>query len=370
MRDEYQILPPLQWETFESMCRDIFAREWGDKNTKKNGRTGFPQQGVDIYGYTPDKELHGVQCKKKDLQTIKKTSEQEFRQEVKNALEFTPKLSSFTFATTTPNDPKLEKLARVITEEHKAKKLFSVHFLGWDDIRAKLSNHEDLFKRYGISTDSNKDSNSYAFELWRKYFKAGYLFHNCCRLPFRSHNIFFKSCFLSRLKSFSNESDFILSHESTPNLNKSLREAIENFKKISSDVIKTIEIEDNILDTKNDIYKYFVNVENLDPMQSWEYIEYKKIILRTLFYSLIQSANHIINIKYRISGENIPKDMIIPFIENFDEDEPVKYPRYSDIEIKNNELYNGIDSIKRNQYHRFSIDIPDCEKCIESLNKI
>jgi len=43
---------------FESLIRDICAREWQDPYTEKHGRAGQKQYGVDIYGRPID--LAGV----------------------------------------------------------------------------------------------------------------------------------------------------------------------------------------------------------------------------------------------------------------------------------------------------------------------
>lgn len=182
MHDQYQLPPPSSWEKFESLCRDIFAIEWDDPTTKRHGRTGFPQQGVDVYGYTRDGKLHGIQCKKKDVAISNSTAEKELRDEVKKALNFSPKLSSFIFATTTPNDPDLEKIARIITSENREKNLFSVHFLGWNDILEKLSDHDGLVEKYYKWALPSNDPNNYAFGLWGEHFSCTYLFENACLL--------------------------------------------------------------------------------------------------------------------------------------------------------------------------------------------
>ncbi|PKG24270.1 hypothetical protein CWS01_07725 [Niallia nealsonii] len=62
------------WGKFESLCLDIYKREWNDDNAQMNGRSGQSQCGVDVFGSTNN---IGVQCKKKtflrivDLQQVK-----------------------------------------------------------------------------------------------------------------------------------------------------------------------------------------------------------------------------------------------------------------------------------------------------------
>ncbi len=41
---------PRDWQVFEDFCRDLFAAEWSDPQTKKYGRPGQEQEGVDVFG--------------------------------------------------------------------------------------------------------------------------------------------------------------------------------------------------------------------------------------------------------------------------------------------------------------------------------
>jgi hypothetical protein len=55
--------PPLtDSNEFESLIRDICAKEWGDPNTKRFGRSGQEQFGVDIYGQPVDLEGSSIEC--------------------------------------------------------------------------------------------------------------------------------------------------------------------------------------------------------------------------------------------------------------------------------------------------------------------
>jgi hypothetical protein len=80
----------------------------------------------------------GVQCKGKDNYTNQTISEEELRVEVTKARSFTPALSEYTIATTAPRDFAIQKLARELTEQHKACGLFSVHVWSWEDIAESL----------------------------------------------------------------------------------------------------------------------------------------------------------------------------------------------------------------------------------------
>jgi hypothetical protein len=50
------------------MCLALFRAEWRDSAAQKNGRNGYEQFGVDIYGknHTQDAGYWGVQCKCKN----------------------------------------------------------------------------------------------------------------------------------------------------------------------------------------------------------------------------------------------------------------------------------------------------------------
>src|SRR5262245_29691914 len=92
-----QLPPPNSWDEFEHMCADLFELEWGDRHTKRYGRQGQRQHGVDIYG-SPGKDLNaGVQCKGKRASPLPtELTTAEVDEEVEKAKEFTPALTEFT----------------------------------------------------------------------------------------------------------------------------------------------------------------------------------------------------------------------------------------------------------------------------------
>jgi tetratricopeptide (TPR) repeat protein len=151
-------IPPLaNWQDFQTFCCDLWRLIWNDPNTQKNGRSGQPQHGVDVWG-RPNQgdEWAGVQCKEKDFHGGKSLSVKEVLEEVKKAKSFRPKLSQFTIATTGKKDAKIEKLAREITEEHQKSCLFSVHVWGWEDIIGRLADFPDLIEKHypGLSQNT------------------------------------------------------------------------------------------------------------------------------------------------------------------------------------------------------------------------
>ena len=142
-----QIPPPSYEQDFESLCCGIWKEIWKDPNTKKNGRKGQPQNGVDIYGRPNQGKLwSGIQCKCKNNDLNKNLTKSEVEEEIQKAKNFVPSLSEFIIATTGPKDAKIEEFARKVSDDNLNKGLFSVHIWGWDDIKNNLS--EDLVNIY------------------------------------------------------------------------------------------------------------------------------------------------------------------------------------------------------------------------------
>lgn len=138
--------PPKNWQDFETLCRDLWRKIWNDRNTRKNGRSGQDQDGVDVYGQ-PDQghDWAGVQCKGKDNTYEKRNvTESELLEEIEKAKNFDPPLSEWTLATTGPRDAKIEKKVRKLNSEHKKKGLFSVHIWFWEDIVEEIGNYPEL----------------------------------------------------------------------------------------------------------------------------------------------------------------------------------------------------------------------------------
>ena len=145
-----QIAPPKDWGTFEDLCHALFKRVWQDPLAQKNGRRGQAQHGVDVFG-SPNgdrRSFRAVQCKGKDSNYGSKAEWSEVLVEVAKAERFSPKLEHWVFATTAPVDGTLQKAARVISVERKAKGLFSVDVLGWEEIQALMVNAPEVITEF------------------------------------------------------------------------------------------------------------------------------------------------------------------------------------------------------------------------------
>ncbi|MBI3351426.1 MAG: hypothetical protein HY036_02500 [Nitrospirae bacterium] len=151
-----QIPPPANWQNFESLCCDLWAEIWKDPNTKKNGRLGQIQNGVDVCG-RPNQGVKwaGVQCKGKDIFSNKMLTKKELLSEVEKAKQFVPALSEFIIATTGPKDKNIEELARKLTEENLSNSLFSIHVWSWSDIVLRLEDFQHLIEKYYPASSLN-----------------------------------------------------------------------------------------------------------------------------------------------------------------------------------------------------------------------
>src|SRR5687767_4448849 len=104
---------PANWQDFEELCKRLWSEIWQYPETKKHGRTGQPQFGVDIYGKQQGKNgLVGIQCKGKDEYTDSQLTKKEIDLEVEKASLFKPPLEKMYFATTSTRSTSIEEYVR------------------------------------------------------------------------------------------------------------------------------------------------------------------------------------------------------------------------------------------------------------------
>ena len=147
--NKLQILPPQTWEDFEDLCLAIWKKKWKYPEAKKNGRKGQEQNGVDIFG-KPEKlqDWAGVQCKGKDNFLERSITEKEILKEIEKAKNFTPSLTEFTFATTTPRDAKIQEFVREQNDLSTKSGGFKIDIYFWEDIKDIISQHNDIIEYY------------------------------------------------------------------------------------------------------------------------------------------------------------------------------------------------------------------------------
>lgn len=151
-----QIAPPKDWGTFEDLCHALFKRVWRDPLAQKHGRRGQAQHGVDVFGslHGDRRAYRGVQCKGKDSNYGSRAKWSEVLTEIAKAEKFSPNLDGWIFATTAPADATLQKAARQLSVKRRAKGLFGVDVLGWEDIQALMADaHEVVAEFYPEHAD-------------------------------------------------------------------------------------------------------------------------------------------------------------------------------------------------------------------------
>ncbi len=134
---EFRLDIPKNWQDFETLCQKLWREIWSDPNAQKNGRSGQPQCGVDIFGKPSyGSIIAGVQCKDKDSSLGSELKSAELSRECKKAIKFKPGLSSFTIATTAPRDKSLQEHARKLTASGKYP--FDIHVWSWHEIEEEI----------------------------------------------------------------------------------------------------------------------------------------------------------------------------------------------------------------------------------------
>ena len=143
-----EIPPPKNPEIFEALVLALFKVLWADATAQLHGRKGQAQRGIDILGH--DRRggggLVGIQCKV--CGRGRRLSRRTLGNEVEKAKSFHPAISKFILATTAPRDAALQKAALEATEEHRARGLFEVAVVAWEDIELLLSENPGILRWY------------------------------------------------------------------------------------------------------------------------------------------------------------------------------------------------------------------------------
>jgi tetratricopeptide (TPR) repeat protein len=140
---------PTNWQDFESLCFDLYARLWKTNDIEMHGRRGQAQAGVDVYGTDRvEQKFVGVQCKGKEEGYGAALTKAELRKEVKKAKTFKPPIDVFIVATTAMNDTEAQSLAREISKEHAKQGLFEVRVQGWLTLRQRITDYPELLVKH------------------------------------------------------------------------------------------------------------------------------------------------------------------------------------------------------------------------------
>lgn len=146
-------MPPANWQDFERLTLDSMKRVWSDQYAQRHGRSGQPQNGVDVFGKNyHNNEWTGVQCKKKTWATkpgadapSNSLTTAEIDAELNKAASFTPPIARFVIATTAPADALLQKHVNLI---NAAGPSLQVNLRFWDDFVHDLNNDRNLMFLY------------------------------------------------------------------------------------------------------------------------------------------------------------------------------------------------------------------------------
>lgn len=143
-----KIIPkPVYWTDFEDLCKRLWAEIWQYPETKKHGRNGQPQSGVDVYGRFANGYV-GIQCKGKDDYSNQQLTEKEIDTEINKATSFQPPLSKFYFATTANRSTTIDAYIRNWDEKHRQEGNFEIHIFFWEDIADLIEENQSTFNWY------------------------------------------------------------------------------------------------------------------------------------------------------------------------------------------------------------------------------
>jgi len=139
---------PKSWDEFEDITWEIYKRKWHDNHAQKYGRSGQPQNGIDIYGQENSSGNYiGVQCKRyKD----NKLNKEIIKEEIVKAEGFSSPLNEYIIATTESRDTKLQDFVWSLNEERRLENKFLVYIVFWEDICNDLAdtNNRDLLTKH------------------------------------------------------------------------------------------------------------------------------------------------------------------------------------------------------------------------------
>jgi tetratricopeptide (TPR) repeat protein len=142
---------PKDWQALERHCRLLFELSFGDPAVQHNGRTGQPQHGVDIFGRRDRGKGRwvGIQCKGKDADYGGELTKAELKAEVEKSAGFVPPIEEFILVTTAPNDEKIQRAARLLEGELRAKgRELVIQVWGWERVQQEINRFPDAIREF------------------------------------------------------------------------------------------------------------------------------------------------------------------------------------------------------------------------------
>ena len=139
------ILPkPGNWESFEDIVCDVYARKYDNLNLQRYGRSGQRQNGVDIASQITGGIL-GIQCKHHPADNIQTA---EVDEEIALSENFSPPLFEYVIATSAERDTKIHSHILKVSEDRRKQGKFPVSIKFWDDIFNWLTEYPDLLYKH------------------------------------------------------------------------------------------------------------------------------------------------------------------------------------------------------------------------------
>lgn len=135
---------PKDWDTFEDIVCDVYARRLNNPNLQRYGRSGQKQSGVDIAGVTQEGVL-GIQCKHHPLGNMTKS---EIDGEVAKSDGFRPELDEFIITTSADRDSTVHSHVLGLSQRRVSQDKYPVGIKFWQDICEWLAEFPDLTYRH------------------------------------------------------------------------------------------------------------------------------------------------------------------------------------------------------------------------------
>ena len=121
--------PPMNWQDFQSLVKDIAAVRYDASTVQEYGRPGQRQFGVDIFALDRDNQTKiGIQCK----ETKDSLTEKEILAEANKARSFPSGLNVYIIATTDSTDARLQDTVIALNDGHKFPFRIRIEF--WNDL--------------------------------------------------------------------------------------------------------------------------------------------------------------------------------------------------------------------------------------------
>lgn len=150
--------PPLRWQDFEELTKEVFREVFFDPGAQCHGRSGQDQHGVDVFGTElgAGRRL-GVQCKQRGkfelakVTTLEPATTVTFKEvtaEVAQAEHFRPALQHFFLATTGTRDTEVQREVRTMSDERTTAGKFGISLWFWEDYIGFINNYAPVAKWY------------------------------------------------------------------------------------------------------------------------------------------------------------------------------------------------------------------------------